>query len=986
MRNNKKKYTKNSIIGLVIAIVLMIASFISIILSSITIFSEIDLSSDYDKSYNMRVELDVSAYANEKGQEGIDKVTELVNETADSYSKWLSSQGNANFLVYPEVVVDGEGDQQYVKQAFLSTTVQNETYIDHHDNMLDNPDGIEKDIPKQQIYFNNLESSRLSVLLAEPSGTTTDVNYVVNDTLSSQISFDMVDKDGIQHIKTDDTNYLYVPYISSSPKPIFQTMREKIVASQTNNLGQDIVYILKNEQELIDYLNYAIGVYDENRFDLDASNEWKALPADVQEWLLNKQNKYSQEPLTVSHSNIVDAIDRLESDGNVPRDGLVDAGFMNEYVVGTVHNEIDSSSGDDSEDSSSNPSNLSQVFPTELELKDLLPKDEKIKVKTDDVLLLNPSNLFQTNKLKEQLVEMSFAIPVKSLSEGSSPSTIANKIQIEEQQPKYANSIFGSSSIISTIIVLVIVLLMIGILVSVLYRIPGFIGWICLLNGICLTMLTMTMLKYMFSIATFVALIIGIVASSIILISILEKMKKRFKFNEDVDAIVVKVFKNTIWQSFDISAILLIFGLVFIYFSHLITLEFGLLLVFYSLISFGTNAILYWAITFSGCFNKFSLNKKLYFQEFSKISKKNSNKVQVQTLNNNGDIETSYYTSFQFSKVNLVSKYTLYGFGIILLILFVGGLIWGLVGFINAPDFSNGTRLVISFDGRIVDIDALMKSINDALFNGSDGGWYSISYINLTDDAGHSTATLYLQTNMIIQSSIANNALFLSKIYCASSISIETINAIGNIDFANDILITLLILSAFLTIYSCLRLNWISIIVVFVSTTIIPLSIVCLAALFFINIDVVFVYAMILVYAINMCYVFVILGNLNNKWSRHKIYTPEHLKFIINSEIKSSFQYWVLVNGMLVIISLLFMLFLSTSMIYLGLGLFIGLLVITLIEWWFTPNLIYGMLYLRSLYVNKVLNNESDDKLVNKYDQIDEQLIEGINKFTKLEK
>jgi hypothetical protein len=108
------------------------------------------------------------------------------------------------------------------------------------------------------------------------------------------------------------------------------------------------------------------------------------------------------------------------------------------------------------------------------------------------------------------------AITTDGYTEGNTKSILGNidsNTSIIEQT--FKNTAFGFSPIIGLIISLCLVILGIGIIVSILYRIPGAFGVITIIGSFGLTLMTLILSNYVVSLGLLLGLLVGVLGTTL---------------------------------------------------------------------------------------------------------------------------------------------------------------------------------------------------------------------------------------------------------------------------------------------------------------------------------------------------------------------------------------------------------------------------------------------------------------------------------------
>ncbi|MDE6477342.1 MAG: hypothetical protein K2L48_04110 [Mycoplasmoidaceae bacterium] len=141
----------------------------------------------------------------------------------------------------------------------------------------------------------------------------------------------------------------------------------------------------------------------------------------------------------------------------------------------------------------------------------------------------------------------------------------------------------------STIIVYVVVSLLVGIIVSILYKIPGLISFGLMSLTSSLTALFSFMGGYQFSIALMAGLLAIVVLGIFTLVNYFERFKKQLAMTYDMMVCAKRTFLSSIMSCIDLHVIVLLAGVVLVYFGPATLLAAGVALVIGSLLSFAIN-------------------------------------------------------------------------------------------------------------------------------------------------------------------------------------------------------------------------------------------------------------------------------------------------------------------------------------------------------------------------------------------------------------
>jgi hypothetical protein len=175
-------------------------------------------------------------------------IKEDVDKTAEAYSKYLVANKINNFGVYPEYYQSSSPDDT---GAWISATLPNAKVADKKN------DNKKIDNPIQQIFMNDISSSRLSILLNGCySGTTyrraiipQEKFIVKNDTTQPEVSIDKS--------KPTQVDIQVNEGFKNVAAKWFPDSKTNVSATETSEM-----YIFRNMNGLISYMNYVVQIYD----------------------------------------------------------------------------------------------------------------------------------------------------------------------------------------------------------------------------------------------------------------------------------------------------------------------------------------------------------------------------------------------------------------------------------------------------------------------------------------------------------------------------------------------------------------------------------------------------------------------------------------------------------------------------------------------------------------------------------------------------
>jgi SecD/SecF fusion protein len=138
-------------------------------------------------------------------------------------------------------------------------------------------------------------------------------------------------------------------------------------------------------------------------------------------------------------------------------------------------------------------------------------------------LTINTSNRYAARNILNGIKNYAFPLPVKPITtKGYEPSSIntdcilnnasANTNEIKQV---FSKTVLGLSPIVGLIISLCLIILGIGIIVSILYRVPGIFGIVTMLGAFGLTLMIMILSNYVVSLGLFLGLLVGILGATL---------------------------------------------------------------------------------------------------------------------------------------------------------------------------------------------------------------------------------------------------------------------------------------------------------------------------------------------------------------------------------------------------------------------------------------------------------------------------------------
>ncbi|GHU48338.1 hypothetical protein FACS1894218_4980 [Bacilli bacterium] len=260
--------------------------------------------------------------------------------------------------------------------------------------------------------------------------------------------------------------------------------------------------------------------------------------------------------------------------------------------------------------------------------------------------------------------------------------------QIQRVQNNLSNNIFKSKALLGLLIAFIIIMLLIGIVVSVLYRVPGVFGFLSLFATFSLAIMIMTLTGFVLTLPLFIGMLIGLISATFIIFIVCERIKRQVKTGITFDVAVKKGLKRSILPVLDIHVILIVIGmcLSFIGFTELTAV--GNAMLIFGLVSAVLMGLVYFGVMILCILNNYNrLKTNLMFSHRLKVV--NPNKAI------NGKLyETSLNGGFELRRFNVFGAKQIIFLSIIAAIIIVGIVLLFTVGVNSSYMFYGGTRIV----------------------------------------------------------------------------------------------------------------------------------------------------------------------------------------------------------------------------------------------------------------------------------------------------
>ena len=646
---------------------------------------------------------------------------------------------------------------------------------------------------------------------------------------------------------------------------------------------------------------------------------------------------------------------------------------------------------------------------------DYLPDKSPEKTDVDskgEWMVIKPKNTsyYTARQLKDQMTSQSFSMPMMSVSfpgpndEGYVPYTDGfgniNRIQLNgvndfancpvnvDANIAIVKNSLGKSIVqisqpaATSLICLAVIVLIVGIIVSILYRIPGFILWVCQLTPIALLFLIMGLCGYALSLGIVLAAMISFVAGSIASILLLNRIKRNHLSHKTMDQAINKAYFKAFFTTLDIFAVVLFLGIAPIFFTGTSIMIFGLALIIGALLGFIFTYFMSWLINYV----IFNNGTGMYKNQWLSGVKTNINQLINPQFKTTYDNQMNKFQPLGFDNEGYVSKIkgtykltfnkwsNIITWSIVAIITLVGLVLLFTIGSPQSTSFYGGTRLMILVPLGTSNVDSYINPILDSLKSAGITGWYGATCAG----AGH---YYFIETTGIYsysQVASAINAAAFSNV----NFGVQSIDPSISNDLALTGLYIMLIFMAFMLVYGLVRFNWMNIVPNLVVGAFTIASTIGLATIVRLPIDTNSMYGLFMCAAITYMFMYGLLGSMFPRWVRKLNPIYNDLTFLMNYGITVFNDNKILIYGIcgaVVVPSIIFMPITTLPMVVMfAIGVIFGAALIN--NCW--PLLLRVFVAIQNNHQNRIKRIQVGiDKL--NMDKVDEELINGININTK---
>lgn len=937
----------------------------------------------------------------------VDDISKAVTNTTNTYAYYLNTMEKDMVDVYSQF------DTKEPSDAFVNTQLPNIKYLPSSSSSTDKKKNKQDDLPKAGVYAQNAFGTDLTMVVDSRNGTG-EISNITIIPLDKYINFNKAES------LNGDRQKIVLPLNTSLANVVNEAVND--TDDNTKGKGDSIsqISIIRDYNGLCNFINFFLQVhqraqagqedatkledwltttdpsiktfitnynkiYEMTRYVNDKSKLWdvERLSSGSEVGLTMNFCDYDASNNNISLTNLPIANARADSINILPilfnsfngdkdnhnnKDN--DAGknylFFKNYVygVGQLDKYTNASPGANSwlnlinprdpnkkhEKNNPNPADASSSNYYKwitLSMPSLFAANQYLNlIKNNDITNVIPSRLIYNTPLQGDNSDT---------SNGS--YNFANNVTFKIDRTN-DNDFVNIHVFYGLIISIVCALLLIGLVVSLLYRIPGLLGFLACLGASGLAMMILLATGSTLSTNLVLGMVIAFAGLMLVVFNFGERVKGWTRYNEKYDLAIRKSFRSTIWQSILIVVVLITFGVAFTYFGlpQIVLLGNVLMLAGVLAIPF---VVLLWPIS---CWllliNR--INKKSYNLFFS-----------VKAMTPFANIAPNNYIPMYTNKLKFKKKDNLFAWWKWLIIGIIGALaIAGLV-FLLKGSFSSS---------HIAQYRVIVSLTTWNTYAGKWGSYSSFTIVN----TGEADKLVYVYYNSLptLPTGVSSVSTLFGNM--TSGAIITTVNNIELVKYAVHILLIVVCCTAIIAVLAFIHLKWFSIIPIFACSLITPLISICLAALFKININYDTMNAFGIVSVLTSIIIIHFATNLVNRSVVDNNFKADKIRSAFNDEIRGGLAFYLIVYAIFIGVIILFGItstkqLLTTYYLYM----IIQLLVSGVIVYICLPASIYPFIKSHKNYVSKLRLSE----LINakNYDIIDEQLITTINSFERIE-
>lgn len=550
------------------------------------------------------------------------------------------------------------------------------------------------------------------------------------------------------------------------------------------------------------------------------------------------------------------------------------------------------------------------------------------------------------------------------------------------------NSVTTLNAFNGTLVGLSVLILLVGIIVSVIYRVPGVLNFITAALSFALSLAMFASLHMLFSVDTYVALFVSIIAMFIPFMGSQLQLRKAIKEKQlNLMNAFIYSLKSFIKTGIIVYVAMIVVSLVFLFFGTYQIKGFGSMLIltsFANIVSCGFIYILLYAFYYWswGSINPRSMLTRSYVDLIKQINTMSFGQHEL-------NVKQTWVDKLSGSlSLGLVGfKWWIWLiFGLFTILGIVGCILLATIGPGYSVYFKDSTELVLTFGAgqqvnayQVADYLATHLNIQWAeqhllvnVYNANDPNAYVYQLELISKSQLDIQATYQLLSSNADVGGVALNTWL-------PMVSFRTTSDAMPIQLLQNAIYCMLIALGFLAILSILTLNFMNFLSIFVISALANVITFGIVGIVRLPVDINSILMMCAIFALSQMMIYAIYSNMKFEFDMKARYTLSQMMKVVMESAKSML---LVMTGLFMIFTfnaLIMMIFTSESFVYNQLILFVCSIVLYLVVVIACPTLFGLSMMLREIYLSKVVTNKKLRIKHKEYDRVDEQEIYGIN-------
>jgi len=974
-----KKRSKLSVLPVVFSAILGAGALAGTGVSVWQVSKNYQESAEFKKSYNARINVNPVAFEKVK----TDKATAEANlkESASRLSAWLKMNGAESYDVSYELTNPDSSTESYEASGWLSANFTVNKVSKIH---VTKEDEEKIDNDPYLSYFSNGGFNTNNRCLVyrwydeakvEPTYSILNFNDIFDMPTNLKAKDNntkvLIDKDGkpgvLYKIKDNST----INKIYSNLKKAYEDTKPDPKPSNAKELDpyqKPTLFVINNIEQMfneINYhlLNYGASLNPDSSFDLQYykniydNTDYQKLAKTVSQyyWKHDDRPGGAQYKLGLGklHTEDGSRVDIINGEAlhflDYSKHGTIESPILNKYVEHIYKYE---------------DNDYLKIFPDKI--TDTYHNDEASKASSPNLSYawIPQSSTNEADSYLSKQVNNCLKCKIVSTRITADKAVDGLKDQFKpafasrEVPPKFVDTIFGSNIIGALSLGFLIFLLALLIILAVLYRTTGVMSWISLMFMLSMTGLIATVGATTITMSLLFGLFVMSMVGFIAALSMCGRIRRRLCSNEDTSVAVIKGLKKSLWPLVDISVITLLFGICFTYIAPLNLNQLGVSLIVGGFATFISMYLI------NGLLMLLFFNNGLTMNKFVFLGRPNNKANEALAQSNSyvpasmdaTKLEFAFYDKLSTTKFGLINWKTFIIVIALAIIMIIGIIVFSIMGLANNTLFHSS--MCVFINSSTSPIGLLPAEFKYSTYSNIGNYWYF--YCDVPSDA----------VMAAIRSTFGSNVQFG--------------HIIGNTnkDILTYAMVSMVVAAVCASVFTGIRSNWTTFVPMLAGSILVPLLILGIASIAQVKFDQNVVLGFALVVVVNTLMSNTILASVNEAWFRKESYNPEEIKFIVTTAAKNCLNYilWIALGYALIIT--FFGICQPHGLMSIVIIMIIGLICSVVA----TPIVVCYILYYFLIIRSKLLTKRAArlaNKVVVNMDEIDEQSIEGINKFTK---